>query len=108
MRKLMMLGLCGLIVSSCTKAKQCSLPSSVKNQSENAQILATVDGEAITQEQFFAKLTGPAKGEYIKARNDYYEAKSQALEEYIFQSLVEKEAKKRGKKEEEVLTSEID
>ncbi|MEZ4704634.1 MAG: thioredoxin domain-containing protein [Bdellovibrionota bacterium] len=98
----------GLVMSSCTKTKQCSLPASVKNASDQSQIVATVDGQAITEDEFFSKLTGPAKGEYIKARSQYFDAKTQALREYIFQNLVEKEAAKQGKSKEDILKQEID
>ena len=100
---------CGLLLSlavfaSCNKNVQC-----VNIQSEpNNPVLAVINGESITKEQFEKGLEGPDKGALIKAKSEMYETKMELLRNYAFQQLVEAEAKKKNISVDEYFKKEVD
>ncbi|HLG20958.1 MAG TPA: thioredoxin domain-containing protein, partial [Bdellovibrionota bacterium] len=65
--------------------------------------LAIVDGKPITETNLDAR----AKGVLAKARAEMYEAKKRALDDFLFDYLVEKEAQKIGRTKDQVLKSEL-
>lgn len=94
---------------SCNKNSQCvsSAPKAQVDASGDA-VVATIGGQPLTMNEFESKLSGRDKGALLKAKNQMFEAKQDALEEYVFQKLTDEEAKKKNQPIEEYLKNEIE
>lgn len=72
-------------------------------QKESSEVLATVDGEPITE----AGAGETARGAIQQAKTALYEARRRAAEEAIGTTLLEREAKRRGIAPQELLEAEV-
>ncbi|MCC7460800.1 MAG: thioredoxin domain-containing protein [Proteobacteria bacterium] len=104
--------LCSISISlSCAQNSQCAdtpKVASVASAAGNDEVLVTINGEAVTESTFDKELTGREKGAIIKAKSELYEAKKGVLEEFVFNKLIETEAKKKNVSTEEYMKSEVD
>lgn len=99
--------LCSLTLSlSCVKS-QCPA-AKVVNSSAEDPVLAVVNDETITEGSFDKALSGRDRGSIIKAKSELYEAKMEALEEYVFNKLIAAEAKKTNMSIEDFMKKEVD
>lgn len=71
------------------------------------ETLATVDGQPITLQQLEKAISGRAKGAFLKAKTSFFDAKKKALDDYLFEKLLEKEAKAQKKTAAELTESEV-
>ena len=71
---------------------------------KSAQPLATVDGQAITEEDLLPQVEGPLR----PLRDQEYQIKKKALDTLITQRIVEMEAKKKGVSADKLYEQEVD
>lgn len=102
------------IAFSCNKSesnesKQAKSVATVNANSttSSGEGLVSVDGQVLTETDILNNLKGRAKGQYFKAKADYYEAQQNVLNEYLYTYLVEQYATKKGKSAEEILKTEV-
>lgn len=95
------------LLTSCVKNTQCPEAKIVQSSTEDP-VLVVINGESITEKAFNEKLSGREKGAMMKAKAELYEAKKGALDEFVFNQLVDAEAKKKGVSSDEYLKKEID
>lgn len=82
-----------LFTLACVKGNKCP-DVKVVNSSAGDPIMAVVDGESITQSAIDKELSGRDKGAIIKAKSELYDAQMEVVEEFVFNKLVQTEAKK--------------
>ncbi len=102
--------LCVLCISllfsiSCRKNPQCitSIASA-----PNDPVFVVINGQAITESELEKSLSGGEKGQFLKVKANIYNANMAFLEEFVFQRLVEVEAKKKNLSPEKYLKIELD
>ncbi|MCB0308737.1 MAG: thioredoxin domain-containing protein [Bdellovibrionales bacterium] len=76
------------------------------SSSGSSEELVKVGDKVITESDLVSNLKGRAKGQLFKAKADYFEAQQNVVDSYLFDYLVEQEAK--GKSVDELLKKEID
>lgn len=92
---------------ACVKSSQCPDVKVVNGTAEDP-IVVVINGEPVTETNFNKSLSGRDKGGMIKAESELFDAKMGALDEFVFNKLVEAEAKKKNITADEYLKKEID
>jgi protein-disulfide isomerase len=95
-----------LIVLSCTGGGKAPVAPAAAAICADAlaDVLATVNGEAITLEAFNAE----GAGRLVEARKALYDARSETLESMIIDRMIAKELETRGMTEAELISTEVD
>lgn len=70
--------------------------SSTKSSVESGEVLAMVKGSPITFKDLEKGLSGRPKGTFIKAQSEFFQAKKQALDDFLYDHLLERYAKDKG------------
>lgn len=91
------LSICGLFLAVVVSAQS-------PEPSKSGQPVATVDGQAIYEDE----LTATVQGQLLPLRNQEYEIKRKALDGVIEQKMLEAAAKKKGLSTEQFLVKEVD
>jgi len=91
------LSICGLSLAAVVSAQSPGL-------SKSGQPIATVDGQAIYEDE----LTATVQGQLLPLRNQEYEIKRKALDGVIEQKMLDAAAKKKGLGTEQFLVQEVD
>jgi protein-disulfide isomerase len=92
---------------SCVKNSQCPAAKIVNSGAEDP-VMAVINDETITESTFDKALSGRDRGSIIKAKSELYEAKMEALEEYVFNKLITAEAKSKNMSTEDFMKKEVD
>ena len=70
--------------------------------------LVSVNGQVLNENDVVTGLKGRGKGQYFKAKAEFFEAQQGAVNDYLFDYLVGLEAKKTGKTPEEIVKKEVE
>lgn len=104
---LILLGaLCGLACAQ-SASKGEIVCSALADKNLPPETLATVEGQPITAADFETTVHGRAKGAFLKAKIEFFEAKKEALDDYLYNRLIDEKAKKEGKTSEQVIEAEV-
>lgn len=108
MRKLILVAILGSLTFtvSCVKNK-CPEVKIVQSSGEDP-VYAVINGENITQATLDKELSNRDKGAIAKAEAELFEAKMEVLEEFVFNKLIQAEAKKKNLSTEEFMKKEVD
>jgi protein-disulfide isomerase len=99
---------CSISLSiSCVKNNQCPAAKIVHSSAEDP-VMVVINDEPITEKTLNKDISGREKGNLIKAKSELYEANMEVLEEYVFNKLIEAEAKKKNISPDDFMKKEID
>lgn len=70
--------------------------------------IVSVNGQTLSEGDLVSGLKGRGKGQYFKAKAEFFEAQQDALNGYLFDHLVSLEAKQSGKTSEEIVKAEVE
>ena len=86
----------GLLLMGCQQGGQNVAPIVYQESIGSSSALATIDGKEFTESDLAKGLTGRSKGNYIKAKSEFFNVQKQALDDFIFEKLLQMKAQKEG------------
>ena len=93
--------------ASCVNSNEKAAAPQVIQSNTSDPVVVVINGQSVTNSEFEKTLSGRDKGSLIKAESEMYQAKMDVLQEYVFQKLVESEAKKKNISAEEYIKKEV-